>query len=152
MIGGSRHEVYNHSIIPDRSRTVKKSQATAEEYSIHEYELSNHLNSCFNSNAPVCIFQTGAFLLLSRGIVLRCPLCYPPVQIWVLRNLNRGRGAAPEYDAATKQQKCTCLKDADRCIGIKTAQETAEQDAHQIEHAISDLSFQKLKEKAQQID
>jgi hypothetical protein len=32
-----------------------------------------------------------------------------------------GRGAAPEYDAATKQQKCTCLKDADRCIGIETA-------------------------------
>ena len=31
-------------------------------------------------------------------------------------------------------------------------QETAEQDAHQIEHAISDLSFQKLKEKAQQTD
>ena len=41
-------------------------------YEPHEYELSNHLNSCFNSNAPVCIFQTGAFLLFSRGIVLRC--------------------------------------------------------------------------------
>ncbi|MCX4373821.1 MAG: hypothetical protein OSJ58_18790, partial [Dysosmobacter sp.] len=40
-----------------------------EEYSIHEYELSNHLNSCFNSYAPVCAFQTGAFLLLGRDII-----------------------------------------------------------------------------------
>jgi hypothetical protein len=72
LIGGSRHEADNHSTIPDRSRIVKKSQATAEEYSIHEYELSNHLNSCFNSYAPVCAFQTGAFLLLGRDIMPQC--------------------------------------------------------------------------------
>ena len=62
------------AIRPHRIDVVpsKKARPTAWESSIHEYELSNHLNSCFNSNAPVCIFQTGAFLLFSRGIVLRC--------------------------------------------------------------------------------
>lgn len=38
----------------------------------------------------------------------------------------------------------------EQLIAAGVDQETAEQDAHQIEHAISDLSFQKLKEKAQQ--
>ena len=61
---------------------------------------------------------------------------------------------------------CLCLTDKGRTVAEKiyerrqffmeqliaagVDQETAEQDAHQIEHAISDLSFQKLKEKAQQ--
>lgn len=61
-----------------------------------------------------------------------------------------------------------CLTDAGRTVAEKICerhqffreqliaagvnQETAEQDAHQIEHAISDLSFQKLKEKVQQAD
>ncbi|MCI9116194.1 MAG: metal-dependent transcriptional regulator, partial [Acutalibacter sp.] len=40
----------------------------------------------------------------------------------------------------------------EQLIAAGVDQETAEQDAHQIEHAISDLSFQKLKEKAQQTD
>lgn len=40
----------------------------------------------------------------------------------------------------------------EQLIAAGVDQETAEQDAHQIEHAISDLSFQKLKEKAQQAD
>ena len=63
---------------------------------------------------------------------------------------------------------CLCLTDQGRTIAEKlyerhqffkeqliaagVDQATAEQDAHQIEHAISDISFQKLKEKAQQID
>ena len=60
---------------------------------------------------------------------------------------------------------CLCLTDTGQTIAEKiyerhqffmeqliaagVDQETAEQDAHQIEHAISDISFQKLKEKAQ---
>lgn len=40
----------------------------------------------------------------------------------------------------------------EQLIAAGVDQETAEQDAHQIEHAISDTSFQKLKEKAQQVD
>lgn len=40
----------------------------------------------------------------------------------------------------------------EQLIAAGVDQETAEQDAHQIEHAISDVSFQKLKEKAQQAD
>jgi len=40
----------------------------------------------------------------------------------------------------------------EQLIAAGVDQETAEQDAHQIEHAISDISFQKLKEKAQQAD
>lgn len=63
---------------------------------------------------------------------------------------------------------CLCLTDQGRTVAEKlyerhqffreqliaagVDQETAEQDAHQIEHAISDISFQKLKEKAQQTD
>ena len=63
---------------------------------------------------------------------------------------------------------CLCLTDQSRTIAEKlyerhqffreqlidagVDQETAEQDAHQIEHAISDISFQKLKEKVQQTD
>ena len=63
---------------------------------------------------------------------------------------------------------CLCLTDQGRTVVEKlyerhqffreqliaagVDQETAEQDAHQIEHAISDISFQKLKEKAQQTD
>ena len=63
---------------------------------------------------------------------------------------------------------CLCLTDQGRAVAAKlyerhqffrdqliaagVDQETAEQDAHQIEHAISDISFQKLKEKAQQTD
>lgn len=61
---------------------------------------------------------------------------------------------------------CLCLTDAGQVIAERiyerrqffTGQlmaagvdrETAARDAHQIEHAISDISFQKLKEKAQQ--
>jgi len=37
----------------------------------------------------------------------------------------------------------------EQLIAAGVDQETAEQDAHQIEHAISDISFQKLKEKTQ---
>ena len=60
---------------------------------------------------------------------------------------------------------CLCLTDTGQTIAEKiyerhqffmeqliaagVDQETAEQDAHQIEHAISDISFQKLKEKTQ---
>ena len=63
---------------------------------------------------------------------------------------------------------CLCLTDKGRTVSEKIYErhqffmeqliaagvdrETAEQDAHQIEHAISDISFQKLKEKAQQTD
>ncbi len=63
---------------------------------------------------------------------------------------------------------CLCLTDQGRTVAEKlyerhqffreqliaagVDQETAEQDAHQIEHAISDISFQKLKEKARQAD
>ncbi len=38
-----------------------------------------------------------------------------------VRSERRGWGAAPGADASTKQQKCTCLKMADRCIGITIA-------------------------------
>lgn len=40
----------------------------------------------------------------------------------------------------------------ERLVAAGVDQETAEQDACRIEHAISDTSFQKLKEKAQQTD
>lgn len=40
----------------------------------------------------------------------------------------------------------------EQLVAAGVAQETAEQDACRIEHAISDKSFQKLKEKAQQTD
>jgi len=69
---------------------------------------------------------------------------------------------------AVDENGCLCLTDIGRAIAEKICerhkffmeqliaagvdQETAEQDAHQIEHAISDISFQKLKEKVQQTD
>lgn len=67
---------------------------------------------------------------------------------------------------AVDESGCLCLTDTGQAIAEKICerhqffveqlvavgvdQETAEKDAHQIEHAISDISFQKLKEKAQQ--
>ena len=39
----------------------KKSPTTAGKNSTHEYELSNHLNTSFNTHTPVRAFRTGVF-------------------------------------------------------------------------------------------
>ena len=40
---------------------VKKSLYPPSGYSAHIYELRNHVNRFYNSSAPVCVLQTGAF-------------------------------------------------------------------------------------------
>ena len=39
----------------------KKSQTTAGENYAYQYELSNHLNTAFNTHTPVRAFRTGVF-------------------------------------------------------------------------------------------
>jgi len=40
---------------------LKKSVAPPSDYSGYEYEHRNHVNRFYNSSAPVCVLQTGAF-------------------------------------------------------------------------------------------
>ena len=47
----------------------KNIQCPAMEYSGHEYEHRNHVNRFYNSFAPVCVLQTGAFCRFLRFCV-----------------------------------------------------------------------------------
>ena len=71
--GGSRHEAHTVSTKSDGHWHIKKSPSTAGGNSTHEYELSNQLNTAYNSSAPVCIFQTGAFCIFSKVFLRNFP-------------------------------------------------------------------------------
>ena len=59
--GGSRHDIYSVSTKYDTFQLIKKSSSTAGDTSSYQYELSNHLNTFFNSFALVCVLQAGTF-------------------------------------------------------------------------------------------
>ena len=59
--GGSRHDIYSVSTKYGTFQLIKKSSSTAGDTSSYQYELSNHLNTFFNSFALVCVLQAGTF-------------------------------------------------------------------------------------------
>ena len=59
--GGSRHEAHTISTKSDGHWHIKKSPTTTGGNYACIYELSNHLNTTHNTNAPVRAFRTGAF-------------------------------------------------------------------------------------------
>ena len=59
--GGSRHEAHTLSTKSDGHWHIKKSPPTTGENYACIYELSNHLNTAYNTYAPVRAFRTGAF-------------------------------------------------------------------------------------------
>ena len=59
--GGSRHEAHTISTKSDGHWHIKKSPTTTGGNYACIYELSNHLNTTHNTNAPVRAFRTGVF-------------------------------------------------------------------------------------------
>ena len=59
--GGSRHEAHTLSTKSDGHWLIKKSPTTVGNLSTLEYELSNHLNTTYNTYTPVRAFRTGVF-------------------------------------------------------------------------------------------
>ena len=59
--GGSRHEAHTLSTKSDGHWHIKKSPTTAGNLSTLDYELSNHLNTAYNTYTPVRAFRTGVF-------------------------------------------------------------------------------------------
>ena len=51
---------------PTHFSLSKKIQTTTGNLSTLRYELSNHLNTAYNSFALVCVLQTGAFCIFGR--------------------------------------------------------------------------------------
>ena len=49
----------------------KKSPTTAGNLSTLDYELSNHLNTAYNTYTPVRAFRTGVFLLLQKNFFVK---------------------------------------------------------------------------------
>ena len=63
-IGGCRHVLQSRSTQNDKSQLVKNSRFPLSEYSGHEDEQINHVNTSIISFAPVRILRMGAFCCL----------------------------------------------------------------------------------------
>ena len=99
--GGSRHEAHTVSTKSDGHWHIKKSPSTAGGNSTHEYELSNQLNTAYNSSAPVCIFQTGAFCIFSKVFLRNFPKSTSNFNFYGLRVYERGhQKKSPAFAAA----------------------------------------------------
>ncbi len=85
----------------DKLFSVKKMQCSFRGYTTHEYELSNQLNTTYNSFALVCILQAGAFCIFSKVFLRNFPKSTSNFNFYGLRVYERGhQKKSPAFAAA----------------------------------------------------